>query len=102
MFEGLLSKFKKDSKKKEAPKLKKVDVVTDDGKPNKALLFGSIGLIVLGLAAIAFEYLTTADAPAPQPTALKPPMKPTSPAKPASAPVATPAVAASAPKAIAK
>lgn len=102
MFEGLLSKFKKGSKQKEVPKSKKVDVVSNDGKSDKALLFGSIGLIVLGVAAIAFEYVTTSDAPMPQQAAPKPPIKPATSAKPASAPIPAPTVAASAPKAASK
>jgi len=86
MFEGLLSKFKKGSNKKGTPKINKVDVADDDGKSGKFLMFASIGLILIGVAAIAFEYVTTSDTPMPQQTVPKPPIKPALAAKPASAP----------------
>ena len=86
MFDGLLSKFKKGSSK-DAPKPKLANTKDEGGKSGNALMFASIGLIVLGSAAIAFEYVTTSDTPpAPQTTVPKPAIKPATQVKPASAP----------------
>lgn len=101
MFDGLLSKFKKGARK-EVPAIKKPVVHGEEGKSGNALMFASIGLIVLGIAAIAFEYVTTADVPVVQPNVPRPAIKTALPAKPASAPASTTTVAASAPKAVSK
>ena len=88
MFDGLLSKFKRGSSKK-APKFKQATTKEEGSRSGNPLMLASIGLIVLGSAAIAFEYVTTSDAPpTPQKTAPKPPMKPATQVKPASAPTA--------------
>jgi tetratricopeptide (TPR) repeat protein len=67
MFDGLLSK-QKESLTNEA-----------GGRSNNVLLFGSVGLIVMGvslMAVAAFEYLTTSDTPKPQQTTQKSDIKP--------------------------
>jgi hypothetical protein len=87
MFEGLQSKFKKSSSK-DAPKIIKTTPNKEGGKSGNVLMFVSIGLIVLGAAGIAFEYVTTSASPMPQPSASKQPLKPATLAKPASAPAA--------------
>ncbi len=87
MFDGLLSKFKKNSSK-DTPKFTRDTTNEEAGKSGKALMFASISLIVLGSATIAYEYMTTSAAPMLEPSVPKTTIKPATQTKPASAPVA--------------
>lgn len=97
MFESLLSKFKKQPAK-EVKKANPAPAKTKaksggSNKSDNVLLFGSIGLIVLGVAAIVFEALTSSDAPVPQQTAIPKPAAAAKPAAPKPAPASAPASA---------
>jgi hypothetical protein len=91
MFDALLSKFKKSpakagSQPKSEAKKKSVSTKDAGGTQGNALLYGSIGLIVIGVAAIAFEAITSNDTP--QQTITTMPAKPAAskPAAPKPAP----------------
>ena len=112
MFESLLSKSKKVAEKAEVKsktEAKKLSAATKGGgdKPSNGLLYGSIGLIVIGAAAIAFEALTSPDAtqqqvvmPIPAKPAMPQPVvsKPATTSAPVSAVISASAPAASKPK----
>jgi len=100
MFDALLSKFKKSpakagSQPKSEAKKKSVSTKDAGGTQGNALLYGSIGLIVIGVAAIAFEAITSNDTP--QQTITPMPAKPavSKPAAPKPAPTSAPVSAPS-------